>query len=998
VSRVLRYPVCVIDLGRGCVQRAGHSAPLTALERDLLERLARAPGAPVGKAVLLQEVWGYHPATRSRAVESTVKRLRKKIERDAAAPEVLLTVRGVGFKLAPERGRLTNLGDEGSGFFGRAEELARLGVWWAGRGRLLSLIGPGGIGKTRLARRFAATREVETWFCDLGDAESFDGLWEAVARALGISVGGQPTDRALARIAEVVAGRPVLLVLDELEQATEPASRLVSGWLASCPALRVLATSRERLRLREEEAVEVGPLGGDDALALFEHRLARARRRYAPTIEQRRAIVERLEGLPLAIELTAPRATQIPAGDLLARLDDQLGLLRGGRRDAPARHRTLRASLDWSWRLLSPPLQAALAQCGVFRAPFSLDAAEAVLAVDGAHALDLVEALCERSLVQLSAEGAFQMLRSVRAYAAERLAEVPDREAVLCRHAAWYVERGEALTGRCGPQDLAAITWLTAAREDLLASAGGAPPARAARAALILDALLRQTGPASLHEAVVEGTLRLPLEPQLLTRCWRQRATLHARRGELEETRHALARAEGASAGQRDRWVRFEMALLRGFLALQECDTARARGHYEQALRHARAVGDVGLTARALNAVGETWHQAGEAEASYALLMKAVGLLEPRHVRLGATMRSNLFCCASNLGRHREAADHLSRALADAERLGDRALEARLLGNLGDVRRQQGRVLESEALLRRAAAMHQRVGHREEEAHCRGLMGLALADLERRGEALEVIHRALAVAERAGNRRYQVQSLRSLGVIYQDSGDRVAAAAAFEDALVRAAPYPPLVAWIRGDQGRLAHEEGDLDAALRAYEEAAAAIRGHGAASGLYSAALAGALADLDRLDEAAARLDRARQRASAEPEVTAALLSFAAAHVEMARARASADGAPHRAAAARLAAAPSATVDTRIARRILEPWLGPRLVVVTAGLGLTKRETEVLGLITRGLTNRQIREALGIGLGTVKTHVNNVLRKTNARSREEAVARARQRGMLLAE
>ena len=439
---ILRLRCCDVDPENALVVRGGARADLSPLECRLLRHLADRPGQVVSREVLLREVWGHHGAARLRSVDHAVKRLRAKIEADPRRPDHLRTVYGQGYRLdLPAADSLqvdeaNNLRDDATPFFGRAEVLeaiaarldggARLGRNRRGRLRLVTLLGTGGLGKTRAARRFARDHLRRrrpaggVWFCDLSTASAAAGVIRAVADALQVPM-NRRGDHA-GRVGRALAARgPCLVVLDNLEQVVEAAAPLLVGWLDAAPEAAFLATSRRALGLDREHLLPLPPLEAPAAEALFVERARRVRAGFDPTPEERarvRALAHaQLEGLPLAIELAAARMGALSLQQLIDRLDQRFKLLRGGRTGAP-RHATLRATIEWSWQLLDGDERRALARCAVFRGGFTAPAARAVLGHPDAEAL--LERLRRHSLLGRT-EGRYGALESIREFALEEL-------------------------------------------------------------------------------------------------------------------------------------------------------------------------------------------------------------------------------------------------------------------------------------------------------------------------------------------------------------------------------------------------------------------------------------------------------------------------------------------------------------------------------------------------------------------------------------------------
>ena len=352
-------------------------------------------------------------------------------------------------------------------FVGRQREVAdvcdlvrRPGV------RLVTLTGPGGVGKTRLALRVAETLGGEfadgVAFVDLTLLADPDLVAPTVALALGIPGAG---DRPLvARMVDLLRDRQLLLVLDNFEQVRE-AAPLVAEVLASCPQLVVLVTSREPLSLSAERVVAVSPLplpdptrpaeelATSDAVRLFTDRAQASRAEFAlskANIEAVADICARVDGLPLAIELAAARVAHLPPAALLARLDRRLPLLTGGKRDLPERQRTLRGAIAWSYDLLAPAEQALFRDLAVFVGGCTLEAAEAVVMAAGNPGLDVLDgvaALVDKNLLRQedgpAAAPRYRMLETVREFALERLADSDEERAVRDAHSAHFLALAE---------------------------------------------------------------------------------------------------------------------------------------------------------------------------------------------------------------------------------------------------------------------------------------------------------------------------------------------------------------------------------------------------------------------------------------------------------------------------------------------------------------------------------------------------------------------------
>ncbi|MFI6536364.1 BTAD domain-containing putative transcriptional regulator [Nonomuraea sp. NPDC050547] len=341
---------------------------------------------------------------------------------------------------APTRAQ-SNLPAPLTDLIGRDEAVAEVSALLADN-RLVTLTGPGGVGKTRLALAAAAASAQAfpdgTWLVELAPvrARRDDRCVAAiVGEVLGLPDHGQGS--VADRVAAALSGKRALLVLDNCEHVVEQVAPLTRHLLQAAPELRVLATSQETLRVSGESAWSVPPLAPEAAIELFSVRAGGGLAGDAAVAE----ICARLDGIPLAVELAAARARALSPRQLADRLDDRFQLLSNGMRDAPARQRTLRAMIDWSWDLLSEPERLVLRRLAVHADGCTLEAAEQVCAEPGHDVLDLLARLVDRSLVVGGAR--FRLLESVAAYSAERLAEAGESDLVRRRHLDHHVALAE---------------------------------------------------------------------------------------------------------------------------------------------------------------------------------------------------------------------------------------------------------------------------------------------------------------------------------------------------------------------------------------------------------------------------------------------------------------------------------------------------------------------------------------------------------------------------
>jgi predicted ATPase/class 3 adenylate cyclase len=361
--------------------------------------------------------------------------------------------------------RPTNLPLEPNTFIGRTRELKEAwSLLTRADARLLTLTGAGGAGKTRLALRLAAGAAEQfpngVFFVSLAPVRDWELVVPSIAQTLGLRE--QPGESVLETLTEYLRDRELLLLLDNFEQVL-PAAPALSGLLASAPGLNVLVTSRTPVRLSAERTYTVPPLERTESVSLFAERARAAAPDFSLTDDNVRdvaEICERLDGLPLAIELAAARVRALPPAALLRRLDDRLKLLTGGAHDLDERQRTLRATIEWSYDLLPDAERALFAQLGVFVGGCRLDAAEALCKAN-LEILDGLQTLVEDSLLRRRAdpdgEPRFWMLETIRDYACDLVEAEGDAEEARRRHAEHFAKSAEQLDVESRTGDHAAV-------------------------------------------------------------------------------------------------------------------------------------------------------------------------------------------------------------------------------------------------------------------------------------------------------------------------------------------------------------------------------------------------------------------------------------------------------------------------------------------------------------------------------------------------------------
>ncbi len=654
-----------------------------------------------------------------------------------------LPARQVRHRLPAERDR----------FIGRQAPLLDLAQRIESGARLVSVLGPGGIGKTRLAVHFAWSWLGEfpggLWFCDLSAARDAEGIAQAVGAALELAPG--PADM-VQRITATLAQRGrCLLLLDNFEQVTRHAESTIGCWLDGAPEACLVVTSRELLGLSGEQALNLAPLSTEESVAMFMRRAEAVRPDFAPGAAERAAVVQLvrwLDGLPLAIELAAARVRLMAPHLLLARMDERFRLLAssGGRCDRQA---TLRATIDWSWDLLDGAERQALAQLSVFAGSFPLPAAEAVIRVDAADGsatahwpTDLLQQLVDKSFVRTRDDGRFELLDSIRQYAGERLTALAAGADARARHAAFYAAIGEdaAAAQACIECD----NLVAACRH---ASATGL--ADAALASLLgAWAALRLRGPFGLAATLAAGV-------------------------------SALTTLDDAGRARAD-WVAASALLACG-------RRAEARGRFESALARARAAADRRCEGRVLASLAELCAAAGQLGDAQAHSQAALALArQAGDSALECEVHSGLGTLCDYQGRIDDARRHYEAALAVARASRDRRLEGGMLGNLGLLHANQGRMDLAGQHFEAALAVATSLGDRPWAGNALCNLGMLHQMTGRNDEALQRLGEALAIAREIDHGRLECVVLCNLGIVAEAARMPNEARAHFEAALVAA--------------------------------------------------------------------------------------------------------------------------------------------------------------------------------------------------------------------
>jgi predicted ATPase len=563
----------------------------------------------------------------------------------------------------------TNLPRPASSFVGRGEDAAAVVTRIRGGARLLTLTGPGGSGKTRLAIEAATELVPEfrggVFWVELAPLDDPELVLEEISRALG----------ARDELARHIGERELLLVLDNFEQVVE-GGPAIADVLSKCPNLHVLVTSRELLRLRDEMDFPVEPLPGEDAALLFAERSGLA------VDETVTALCAALDNLPLAVELAAARTDVLSPAQILDRLERRLDLFRGAR-DVDARQQTLRAAIQWSYELLDEDEQRLFARLAVFAGGCTLDAAEEVAGAE----LDVLEALVQKSLVRHSGQR-FWMLETIRGYALERLDEQGESDVLRRRHAEWFLALAEQAEPHLDDADQA--EWLGRLEENI----------------------------ANLREAIAreELTGRFAVALRFL---WAKRGYVAEGRRVVEDVLLRLSDDDPAKP----------MALVTGsLLAVMQGDFEASIAHGERAIELGQAAGDERPALEVASALGRSLLTVGEEERGLALF-KSAAERGPASQRpgLAAIALLNLGYVALLHGELEVADDHLRRAVDLAAACGERHGESRSLAARSSVALEGERLEDARGFASKSLAIAAPAHDRDNACWALELAGCALS-------------------------------------------------------------------------------------------------------------------------------------------------------------------------------------------------------------------------------------------------------------------------------
>jgi predicted ATPase/DNA-binding winged helix-turn-helix (wHTH) protein len=788
----LDLSACAVNLATGEVAGDNHRAQLRPREAQLLAWLSSRPGEDLSRDEIHLAVW--KKPREGRVLDVTVRLLRQKVEADPSRPDHILTVHGVGYRFegqapASSAKKTPLLVEPPDRFFGRGQTLRDLGEALASPGTILLLRGPGGMGKSRLAKRCLREHvgRNKGWFVDLADCGNRVEIQARVASALGVM-----DENALGE--KLASMGAIVVVLDNVERITDEVVDLLSSWRQRAPAACWLLTSRAPLGLKDIVDVELPALTTEEGVELM---LDRARARAASwkpgpgEAAVLRTLAAWLDGLPLALEMAGSQLPTLGIEGIRTRV--RAGEAASDRRDLPDRHRSLDHTISWSWESLSADARAVLRAAGLVRSTLNWECVAALVEAETnpGRVRDALDELVRSSLLKERPEmpGHYRMYEGVRQWVRSREGAHPDDDLLRERHARWALDTASSLSeSLVGPAATPTRAQLRELVQDLLDACRwfeNSHPGVAATCCYLLHQGLHRRGPFPLQRFVLEQGVLLAGKAK----------------NQVLETRCRIALGEAASqSGKRHEGGEI----------------------LEQALAAARELNAPDLLAEAALSCGRHRDREEELKGAEQILLEGL-LTDPEDKALRCALRVALAQVRRQLGKWDEAAAHLDAGLIEARACEDAELEAEVRSAQALLRSESGDSPAGHALFQQALSLFRAVGNPMAEAAILGELGKMAWRDGKRAAALDQFGEVRTLALKIGALDSQVISLRDRGGVLADMEQFELADTEWRKALqiAESLGQPRLEGLVRLERGVLAQQRGQLDTARRELERAA---------------------------------------------------------------------------------------------------------------------------------------------------------------------------------
>lgn len=873
---------------------------------------------------------------------------------------------------------------------------------------LLTLTGPGGMGKTRLALQVAKEMLNDfadgVYFVPLATVVDTPTLVASVVQALGL-----PGEQKLDQLKTYLKPRNMLLVLDNFEQLIASAE-VVAELIANAPHLKIVVTSREGLHITGEHQYPLPPLtlpasnakvssqelGHYEAIRLFVQRAKAVKPDFALTKANAPAVVElcrQLDGLALAIELAAARIKLMSPQALLGRMDERLKFLTGGPKDSPERHQTLRATLDWSFNLLSDEEKQLFARMGVFAGGASLEAIEAVCGE--VEVFEQLSSLVEKSLIVAGeeAEPRFGMLETIREYAVEKLEASPELGVLRERHARYFLKLAEAsvaglagsgqpvLNKQLGPEQdnfRITLTWCLQGEVEL-----------GQRLAVALHPFWEIRGYFAEGRRWLEALLNAPGESPAPLRgtLFHAAANLARQQGDLEQAHSLAQQALQIRRGVGDTLPITQSLRILATIAAQHCDHQAAVAALEEALLLQRKLGDPVEMAGLLNNLGVMSQRLGQLQQARQYYQEALGLARATGNGYGLSfITCNLAIVLHLQGDLLGALEPLDEALAAAQKINAHRPMGEALLCRGHLEQDRQNYPLAQSYFEQALATHRETGARFEAAMALGRLGMLWVDAGRLEQAQPALDQALVELRSLDFKLGVSHVLWAVAKVYGLKGDQKTADRIHREALAlaRAVGSRELIAANLLGLALLAQQGGEQGTAFDLLAEGLPQARvTYMRLTAAYLEAIAGIWAERGQYSQAA-QLFGAVQALRQTIHTPIALVDRARYERDIAKVR---DGLEQDSFNAAWNHGRAMGLDEAISFALGQ---ASALAKTKSGvIDLTARELEVLQLLAQGHSTKKIASQLDISFHTANAHVRSIMSKLGVSTRSAATRKA---------